>query len=48
MENMDKRMASSATGAAMVQMIMSGMDELTDRNLRKLVYFMLQLLEEQK
>jgi len=36
------------TGAIMVQMIMRGMDELTDKNLRRLVNFLLVLLDEQE
>ena len=35
-------------GKAMSELIFSGMDELTDRNLRRLATFLLELLDEQQ
>ena len=35
-------------GKAMSEMIFSGMDELTDKNLRRLAAFLLQPLDEQE
>lgn len=41
-------MEKNLTGAIMVRMIMRGMDELTDKKLRRLVNFLLVLLDEQE
>ena len=41
-------MENNLTGAIMARMLYRGIDDLTDRNLRRLVNFLLVLLDEQE